>query len=219
MSKYEIYFIRHGKTVFNTFKKMQGWSDTPLTEAGVLVAEKAALALKDIKFDIALSSDTTRAMSTCRIILQQNVNKDKLKQDTIKEFREEFYGYFEGMNSDEAWLMAGQPHDVFSFPEINEKYGLDASKNFMKEADPSHMAENAEEYWARIDKGFEKLDKIAKDGDKILLVSHGTTIQSLADKYKKEDFNTFTGPRNASLSRMVRDNGVNVMETYNEILG
>lgn len=28
-----IYFARHGKTLFNTFDRVQGWADTPLTPA------------------------------------------------------------------------------------------------------------------------------------------------------------------------------------------
>ena len=27
-----IYFARHGKTLFNTFDRVQGWADSPLTE-------------------------------------------------------------------------------------------------------------------------------------------------------------------------------------------
>ena len=29
-----IYLVRHGKTMFNTIGRAQGWSDTPLTAAG-----------------------------------------------------------------------------------------------------------------------------------------------------------------------------------------
>ena len=31
MSKTRLYVIRHGKTMFNTIGRAQGWSDTPLT--------------------------------------------------------------------------------------------------------------------------------------------------------------------------------------------
>ena len=27
----KLYFLRHGQTYLNKYKKMQGWSDTPLT--------------------------------------------------------------------------------------------------------------------------------------------------------------------------------------------
>ena len=34
MAKTKLYIIRHGKTMFNTIGRAQGWSDTPLTEEG-----------------------------------------------------------------------------------------------------------------------------------------------------------------------------------------
>ena len=33
-----IYFARHGKTLLNTFDRVQGWADSPLTEDGIRVA-------------------------------------------------------------------------------------------------------------------------------------------------------------------------------------
>lgn len=34
MSKVRLYIARHGKTMFNTIGRAQGWSDTPLTTFG-----------------------------------------------------------------------------------------------------------------------------------------------------------------------------------------
>ena len=34
MSKVRLYLVRHGKTMFNTIGRAQGWSDTPLTAEG-----------------------------------------------------------------------------------------------------------------------------------------------------------------------------------------
>jgi len=122
------------------------------------------------------------------------------------------------MNSPEAWFMVGQPHGAKTFAEIIDKFGMDATKDFMKEADPFHDAENAQEYWTRLDRGFEKLDKIAKDGDKILLVSHGTTIRSITDRYSDGSFDVTQSPRNSSLTMLERDNGVNTVTSYNQLL-
>lgn len=36
MSKVRLYIARHGKTMFNTIGRAQGWSDTPLTTFGEL---------------------------------------------------------------------------------------------------------------------------------------------------------------------------------------
>ncbi|WP_119326665.1 histidine phosphatase family protein [Companilactobacillus musae] len=218
MAKYQIYLVRHGRTWFNRYNKMQGWSDTPLAPEGVEVAKQAANALKDVDFTAAFSSDARRAIDTCKLIVDANMNHNKITPQKMMEFREEFYGYYEGMNSPEAWFMVGQPHGASSFAEIIDKYGMDATKDFMKEADPFHDAENAEEYWNRVNKGFEKLDQVAKDGDKILLVSHGTTIRSITDRYNDGDFDVTVSPRNSSLTMLERDNGVNKVTSYNQLL-
>ncbi|MQS97621.1 histidine phosphatase family protein [Companilactobacillus halodurans] len=218
MAKYQIYLVRHGRTWFNRYNKMQGWSDTPLAPDGIEVAKQAANALKDVDFAAAFSSDARRAIDTCKLIVDQNINHDKITPQKMMEFREEFYGYYEGMNSPEAWFMVGQPHGADTFSEIIDKYGLDATKDFMKEADPFHDAENAEEYWTRVNRGFEKMDEVAKDGDKILLVSHGTTIRSITDRYNDGDFDVTVSPRNSSLTMMTRDNGVNKVTSYNQML-
>ena len=218
MAKYQIYLVRHGRTWFNRYNKMQGWSDTPLAPEGVEVAKQAANALKDVDFTAAFSSDARRAIDTCKLIVDANMNHNKITPQKMMEFREEFYGYYEGMNSPEAWFMVGQPHGASSFAEIIDKYGMDATKDFMKEADPFHDAENAEEYWNRVNKGFEKLDQVAKDGDKILLVSHGTTIRSITDRYNDGDFDVTVSPRNSSLTMLERDNGANKVTNYNQLL-
>ncbi len=41
-----IYFARHGKTLLNTFDRVQGWADSPLTEDGIRVARYLGEGLK-----------------------------------------------------------------------------------------------------------------------------------------------------------------------------
>ena len=46
MTKTRLYIARHGKTMFNTIGRAQGWSDTPLTEAGERGIKELGLGLK-----------------------------------------------------------------------------------------------------------------------------------------------------------------------------
>lgn len=216
MSKYQIYLIRHGKTWFNRYQKIQGWSDTPLTQDGVEVAHSAAESLKNVDFAAAFSSDTRRAMDTAEIIAKANKNKPLPQKMT--EFREQFYGSFEGDNIDEAWNKISNSHNAKNYQEIVYKYGFDATMDFVKEADPFHDAESAEEYWDRLDRGFEKIDQIAHDGDKILLVTHSTTILSLAFKYQDGDYELNQLPGNSSLTMLERIDGTNHVTSYNQKL-
>lgn len=213
---YQIYLVRHGRTWYNEYQKMQGWSDTPLTNEGVEVAQKAAEALKNVDFSAALTSDMKRAVDTCRIITRRN--KNHLTPKELSEFREQFYGYYEGRGIDESWFVIGKPHHAKNFAEIVKNYGFDATMDFVKDADPLHDAEDSTEYWNRIERVFKKIDRIAKDGDKILLVTHSITIFGLAYRYKAGDFELNDVPANASLILMERDNGVNRVTKYNQSL-
>ena len=63
-----IYIIRHGKTEWNRANVLQGRSDCPLNEEGVLQAKKAAERLKGIRFDYVFSSPLMRAVQTAEIV-------------------------------------------------------------------------------------------------------------------------------------------------------
>lgn len=49
--KKEFYIMRHGQTLFNVRKKIQGACDSPLTPEGIEQALKAKEYLKQINFD------------------------------------------------------------------------------------------------------------------------------------------------------------------------
>lgn len=196
-----VYLVRHGQTYFNKFNKMQGWSDSPLTEAGIQGAKTAAQRLQQLTFNRAYSSDTTRAMKTCDLILGRNLNT-KVPYTTTPFFREVFYGYFEGEDSYKTWYAVGAPHGAKTFAEIISKYNIDASKNFMHEIDPFHDAETATQYWTRLGKGFKLLREQNQPGDKVLLVSHGTTIRSIVEKFGEKQFDTTVAPANASVTKI-----------------
>lgn len=200
MAKYQIYLVRHGKTWFNQYNKMQGWSDTPLTPEGLEAAKVTADALKDVPFNDAFSSDARRAIDTCKLIVDKNVNKDNLNPKKLMEFREQFYGYFEGMDSEMAWRMIGGSHGYGTRQEMFAHESIDTIKDWIKEADPYHQAENAEEYWARLDDGFKLISQL--DGaENILLVTHGFTIRSLWYRYG-DHIPLVPGPKNASITIM-----------------
>lgn len=209
-----IYIVRHGQTYINRYNKMQGWCDTPLTQAGLDGAKQAGQALKNIPFDIALSSDLKRASDTCEIIIQQNCRQAELQHLASPFFRELFYGYFEGMDSDMAWQMIGGPHGYHNHYDLFKNESLDTVKDWVKEADPFHEAENAQEYWNRLNQGFKLIEQL--DGaENILLVTHGLTIRSIAAKFG--DFDISEGPRNASITILNMTAQTKKVVSYNKM--
>ena len=65
-----LYLMRHGQTLFNVRRKIQGWCDAPLTELGIKQAEIASEYFKNnnITFDHAYSSTSERACDTLEIV-------------------------------------------------------------------------------------------------------------------------------------------------------
>ena len=72
----EVYLVRHGKTVFNTTGRVQGWSDSPLTTEGREIAERLGRNLHAIHFDAAFASTLPRAYETAGIIVQHKGQPD-----------------------------------------------------------------------------------------------------------------------------------------------
>ncbi|KXN92256.1 hypothetical protein AN958_08709 [Leucoagaricus sp. SymC.cos] len=89
----KIYLVRHGETDANRERIIQGQLDTPLNGIGLDQSKSVARALKDITFDLVLSSDLSRASATATAILkhQRDLN---LHQDA--ELRERFMGELQG---------------------------------------------------------------------------------------------------------------------------
>lgn len=91
----KIYIMRHGETDWNTQKRLQGRTDIPLNENGRKLAKITAEALKEIPFDLAISSPLERALETARIVMGER-NAPILTDERIIEIS---FGVFEGMIS------------------------------------------------------------------------------------------------------------------------
>ena len=207
-----MYLVRHGQTYFNRYNRLQGWSDSPLTEQGLKDADTAANKLSGIDFAAAYCSDTTRATITAEHILEVNRAAGHPAVELIRDlhFREQFYGYYEGQDMNVAWWAAGAPHGVGTYRRIVERFGLAATKDFLKEADPFHDAESEEEYWQRIYGGYRRIARRAEgddshkglhDGDNVLQISHGNTLLSLMNRYAPEGYDLSERPANGSVTQ------------------
>ena len=78
----KIYVIRHGKTVANLLK-VHNAPETELADVGIKQAEKLKEKIKNIDYDVIISSPFKRAKHTAEII---NVkNKNIIFDDRLKE--------------------------------------------------------------------------------------------------------------------------------------
>lgn len=65
-----LYIIRHGETQWNVEGRLQGQTDTELNENGIRLAKITAEGMKEIPFDLGISSPLTRAKKTAEIVLE-----------------------------------------------------------------------------------------------------------------------------------------------------
>lgn len=201
-----LHLVRHGQTYFNLYNCLQGWSNSPLTESGLMDANKAGVKLEDIDFAFAYCSDTTRAEKTAACILDINEKAGHTRPRLVADmhFREQCYGYFEGQDMNMSWWAAGAPHGSKTYNEIVEQYGLWATRDFLKEADPFHDAESDEQYWNRVEEGFALIaaNPALKDGDDVLQISHGNTLLSLMHRFAPQGYDLSKRPANGSVTTL-----------------
>lgn len=209
-----VYFIRHGETFFNKYHRMQGWSDTPLTEKGWADAAQAGRALADLDFDYLFSSDLKRTVDTANTILKNHPTKKIQAPIQEPAFREEFFGYFEGADDDQSAIMVGAPEKFVNFREIIAKYGLAKMQNMIADSDPFHDAENHQQFWTRVDKGFDRLHALP-DGSVSVVVSHGMTISAIVDRFGDGDYSE--GPLNGSITKLTLTNDSTTVDFYNQL--
>lgn len=93
--KKTFYLMRHGQTLFNVRRKIQGAYDSPLTKLGIQQAKEASEYFKDIPLDHAYSSTSERACDTLELATNYQMPYKRLKG--LKEMN---YGVFEGESED-----------------------------------------------------------------------------------------------------------------------
>ncbi|MFC6206260.1 histidine phosphatase family protein [Levilactobacillus tongjiangensis] len=183
MKKFTAYFVRHGQTMLNHYNKVQGWVDSPLTEKGRADAVRAGKQLSNVKLAAAYSSDSGRTIETSRLALRQNQDNVNIVSYQYPEFREQCFGYFEGNDGNQMWQFVGAQVNLTSESDILGKYGLERARDLIRKADLYEDAEDDAMFWKRLDRGFDKLRANTKDGESVLVVSHGMTIRSIVDRY------------------------------------
>lgn len=206
-----LYVTRHGKTIFNEMKKVQGWSDTPLTEPGVEVAKELGKGLKDegLTFDYVYSSDAGRARETAQLVLEELGQKDTVINES-RDLREMFFGKFEGDLDEVMWGQAAQTLGYKDEADVKENLkvlGLEKITDAMAENDETGQFETYAELRERIQGQLTDIAKEVeeKGGGNILVVSHGMAISAFLSDLTDED--TDRPLPNASVSKVIYIDG------------
>lgn len=118
----QLYLTRHGETIDNANKILQGQTHGRLNENGILQARRLAHKLAGTHFDAFVSSDLQRSVDTCRIIAEPHGGTVA----TTPLLRERDWGDFTGRYipdiANETW-----PDNVESLDKLKAR-----AKEFLK---------------------------------------------------------------------------------------
>lgn len=210
------YFMRHGETYLNHYERIQGWSDAPLTESGKKGVTSSGRGLADIKFDAIYTSDLTRTVETAKLVMEENEHAKKLEVNMMPEFREVFFGSFEGLPIEQVNEMVSDFKNMDTPNEFFDTLSIPQQMNAYREADPYGHAEDFMTFWLRIEQGLLDIVNRHKDtDDTVLVVVHGLVIRylimALIPEVENRDYLT-----NASITRVQYRKGRFIMDSYNE---
>ena len=155
----ELILVRHGETLWNRERRMQGQTDVPLSEIGLKQAQAVGQRLAQEKFAALYSSDLARAYATAEAIAQAS-GKPIIRD---KALRERTFGIFEGLTS----------------PEIAERYPVENERFAARE--PDYAMPGGESSRAFYERGLACLTRIAHAhaGERVVVVTHGLVLDTL----------------------------------------
>ncbi|MDE5777350.1 MAG: histidine phosphatase family protein [Lachnospiraceae bacterium] len=146
----EIYIVRHGETVWNANKLLQGSTDIELNENGRRLAGETGEALESVHFDRIYSSPLIRAYETACLI-RGHRNIPVIRDDRIREL---CFGVNEGKNFSVLLKDESNPFhyfferpDLYVAPEQGEtlEHICERAASFMQE-----IIEPQEQYFKRV---------------------------------------------------------------------
>ncbi|MEI6572201.1 MAG: 2,3-bisphosphoglycerate-dependent phosphoglycerate mutase [Alphaproteobacteria bacterium] len=158
--------VRHGQSDWNLKNLFTGWKDPDLTDKGQAEAKAAGQRLKalGLNFDIAFTSDLTRAQHTCRLILNE-LGQSDLKTIREQALNERDYGDLSGLNKDDA----------------RAKWGEDQVHVWRRSYDvPPPNGESLKDTVARVLPYYcqEILPRVL-NGERVIVAAHGNSLRAL----------------------------------------
>lgn len=154
-----LHLVRHGRTVFNTERRLQGWCDSPLTADGLSGVRATASHLAGTGFDAAYTSPSGRTRTTAAEILAHHPGTPLVALEGLKEMS---FGELEATPED----------DLFRAVDARELFGA-----VLAGTHPGFPGgEPAAEYVERVVGAFETIERSHVEDEHVLVVSHGVTL-------------------------------------------
>lgn len=158
--------VRHGQSDWNLKNLFTGWEDPGLTEKGIEEAHAAGRNLKNegLRFDMAFTSDLSRAQKTLDIILGE-LGQAGLPVTRDQALNERDYGDLTGLNKDDARARWGEEQvHVWRRSYDIAPPGGESLRDTLARSLPYYM---------------KAIQPHVLDGKTIIVAAHGNSLRSL----------------------------------------
>ncbi len=156
----KLYLVRHGETDGNVQQWYQGSTDVPLNNRGIEQARCLSRFLKDVSFNGIYSSTLQRARRTAEIIAAPH----GLTVEAYDELKEVDFGEWEG----------------HTYKEITQLWPGELEAFYQSEgAQKARGGESFADVERRVTAKAKEILSRHKDGDTVLIASHGASIRCL----------------------------------------
>ena len=200
----KLYFVRHGRTLWNLEGRFQGASgDSPLLSESIDILKQLGQYLNEIHFDTIYSSDLPRAVKSAEIIQSQLQAPCPLK--SIPDLREWQLGKLEGLKI--ATLNAIYPQQIKAFRSNLAQFD---TKMF-----------EAESLYSTTQRTIQFIKSLKESpAENILIVGHGANLTASLRTligYKEAHLRKEGGLANASLTVLETDDfEIFTLERWND---
>lgn len=165
----EIYIVRHGETLWNRDKKLQGSTDIALSDYGRYLAIETGRNLSDVHFDRIFASPLKRAYETACLI-KPDQQKEIITDDRIRELN---FGIYEGKTMPE---LKNDPDGYFQyFFDAPEKYRAPNQGETLEA-----LCKRAADFMTQM------IEPLYDSCSRIMIVAHGAINKAIMMHVKKE---------------------------------
>lgn len=197
-----LYIMRHGETDWNKSRRLQGKSDISLNDFGRELAEKTREELKDVPFDLVITSPLRRARETAMIV--RGEREIPIIEDARIE--EMSFGIYEGM------CCKGEG---FNIPDEEFHYFFDDPAHYR----PAEDGESFPEFCTRVENFLGELFHSKEYQDSTILITvHGAVLCAMIRSIRRNPLRLFWGNgvhKNCGVTIVRVEDGVPEIEQEN----
>ncbi len=170
----ELYIVRHGETIWNKEKRLQGSTDIELGPEGIRLAKETGEALMGTKIDLIYSSPLKRAFETANLI-RNGRDIPLIPDDRIRELN---FGISEGQRYE----------DLYADKDSYFKYFFDQPQLYKPSENGEtldHLVERASDFMQEV------IEPLEGDCERVMIVAHGAMNKAIMTYIKGHSLEHF----------------------------